>query len=367
MNRPLRIAILAPISARVPPRYDGPGEQVAASLAEALVDRGHEVALFATEDSLTNATLKAVCPSPQGIEASMERDAWNALHVGQCLEQANSFDIIHNHCGFLPLAFSRFVRTPIVTTIYGMTPGMLPFYERFHRRMPLVAVSDGDRAPTLEYAATIHHGITMRAYDFHQLSEGYLLFFGLITPDSGVLEAIELARSVRRRLVIAGNVADQPFFERQVQPQLSDLIDFIGPIGPEHRGEVLGGAAVLLQLGTAAQALSILTIEAMASGTPVLALPIGGNPEIIRSGENGFLVNSPDQAVELLSQSLQVDRAGVRASVEKRFDTARMVDEYVDVYRRFAPGAQTPAASGRNGAKRVIVRNPATPSRVRQK
>lgn len=366
MTRPLRIAILAPISWRVAPRQYGPRELIAGSLADGLVERGgYQVTLFATAGSTTKATLKAICPAPLREDPSLNPAVWEALHIAHCFEHANSFDIIHNFCGYLPLAFSQFILTPILTTIDAMSPSTLPVYQRSRRRSHLVSVADADRASELEYVATVHHGVEMSQFRIQELSEGYLLYFGDISRGRGVTEAMELARLVRRRLVIAGSIGDPKYFEESVKPQLSDLIEYIGPVGAEHRADVLSGAAVLVQLGEDPEPFSLPVIEAMACGTPVLSRPSGPVEDIILPGENGFLVDSPQAAAESLTRCLRLDRAAVRESVEKQFDRGQMLDAYAAVYRKILPEERRPGTTGRNGAKRVIVRQPAAESRVR--
>ncbi|HLZ49040.1 MAG TPA: glycosyltransferase, partial [Candidatus Limnocylindria bacterium] len=158
--QPLRVAMLAPISWRVPPRHYGPWELVTSRLTEGLVARGVDVTLFASADSVTRAKLDAVCPRPLCEDPSLDAKVWEALHIANAFERSRDADILHNHYDFLPLTYSRFVDVPIVMTIHGFSsPKILPVYERYADRVRFVAISDADRSPALPYAATIHHGI----------------------------------------------------------------------------------------------------------------------------------------------------------------------------------------------------------------
>lgn len=352
MSNPLRIAMLAPISWRVPPRHYGPWEQIVGCLTEGLVRRGMDVTLFATADSQTGAKLDAVCPRPYSEDPSLDAKVWECLHIAHCFEQAHRFDVIHNHFDFLPLSYSRLVKTPILTTIHGFSsPRILPTYSRYNDHTHYVAISDADRAPSLDYIATIHHGIAMEQFPLHALSEGYLLFFGRIHPDKGCAEAIQLAKMLRRRLVIAGIIQDQRYFEEQVEPHLESFIEYIGPVGPDRRAEVLGGAVALVHLINFAEPFGLSVVEAMACGTPVIARPLGSMAEIIRPGENGFLVDTIEEAAAAVARCARLPRASVRASVVERFSVERMVSDYIRVYEKIA--AMRHANGHSNGSHRT--------------
>src|SRR5438067_5517577 len=175
----VRVAMLAPISWRVPPRHYGPWEQIVSTLTEDLVARGVEVTLFATADSLTAARLEAVCSCGYSEDPSLDAKVWEGLHIANCFEQADNFDLIHNHFDFLPLTYSGLVSTPVLTTIHGFSSHkILPVFERYNGRTHYVSISNADRAPSLNYAATIYHGIATENFPLREKDEGYLLFFG---------------------------------------------------------------------------------------------------------------------------------------------------------------------------------------------
>jgi glycosyltransferase involved in cell wall biosynthesis len=351
MTEPLRVAMLAPISWRVPPRHYGPWEQFVSLLTEGLVERGVEVTLFATSDSQTRARLVGTAPTGYSEDATLDAKVWECLHVATVFERAGEFDLIHNNADFLPLAWSRLVDTPIVTTIHGFSSErIIPVYERYDDRVHYVAISDGDRHPCLHYSATIRHGIDMDAFPLGDGAGDYLLFFGRIHPDKGTAEAIDLAECVGLPLLIAGIVQDAAYFAREGQPRIDgEHVCYLGPVGPERRAELLGRARALVHLVNFDEPFGFSVVEAMACGTPVIARPRGSLPEIVRDGENGYLVHSIEEAAAAADAAARLDRAAVRASVEHRFDADRMVDDYLALYRRIcaplAHGSTEPPAS----------------------
>jgi len=340
---PLRVAVLAPISWRVPPRHYGPWEQFVSLLTEGLVQRGLDVTLFATTDSLTKARLVGTAPRGYSEDPTIDAKVWECLHISAVFERAAEFDLIHNSFDFLPLSFSGLVDTPVVTTIHGFSSErILPVYQKYNGRSHYVAISDSDRHPSLEYAATIHHGIDMGAFATGAGSRDYLLFFGRIHPDKGTEQAILVARRAGLPLVIAGIVQDRGYFERAVEPHIDgDRVRFVGAVGPEAKSELLGGARALLHLVSFDEPFGFSVVEAMACGTPVIATRRGSMPELITEGVNGRLVDSTAEAVQALAGIADLDAEGVRASVQSRFDKSRMVDEYIAVYRSIV-GASAP-------------------------
>lgn len=334
-ERPLRVGVLAPISWRVPPRGYGPWELFASLLTEGLVERGHDVTLFATADSLTSARLVPSAPRGYSEDPALDAKVWECLHIAGAFERASELDVLHNGFDFLPLTYSRLVDTPVVTTIHGFSSDrILPVYERYDGHTHYVSISDADRRPSLHYEATIHHGIDMRDFSIGASERRWLLFLGRIHPDKGTAEAIETARRADLPLVIAGIVQDAAYFDREVAPRLGERVRFVGPVEPERRAALFAGAIALLHLVNFDEPFGFAVVEAMASGTPVIATSRGSMPEIIEPGVNGFLVGSIDDAVGAVQGAAGLDPATVRASVERRFDRARMVDAYVEVYRR---------------------------------
>ena len=331
----MRVAVLAPISWRVPPRHYGPWEQFASLLTEGLVARGVDVTLFATADSVTSAELVGVAPTGYSEDPNLDAKTWEALHIAAVFERAAEFDLIHNSFDFLPLTYTRLVETPVVTTIHGFaSDATLPVYVKYADRVHYVAISDADRHPALPYAATIHHGIDVESFQVGAGGDA-LVFFGRIHPDKGTALAIEVAARAGVPLVIAGIIQDHEYFERFVAPHIDgDRVSYLGAVGPTQRQEVLGAARALLHLIDFDEPFGFSVVEAMACGTPVIAHPRGSMPEIIRPDVNGYLVATTDEAVAAVGDVGELDRPTVRHSIEGRFDVARMVDDYVALYRK---------------------------------
>jgi glycosyltransferase involved in cell wall biosynthesis len=331
---PLRVAVLAPISWRVPPRHYGPWEQFASLLTEGLVARGVDATLFATADSATSGRLASVVARPYSEDPDIEPKVAECLHIAHAFERADEFDIIHNSFDFLPLTYSELVETPVLTTVHGFSSErILPVYQRYNESTAYVAISDADRHPSLDYLATIHHGIDTDAFSLHPSPGGYLLFFGRIHADKGTAEAIDIAEAADRRLVLAGIVQDQQYFDERVAPRLDgERVSFIGAVSVEERSALLGGADALLHPIGFEEPFGYSVAEAMACGTPVVAFRRGSMAELIEDGKTGFLVDDVEGAVAALDRVATLDRAAIRTQAVARFGIARMVDEYLQAY-----------------------------------
>jgi glycosyltransferase involved in cell wall biosynthesis len=257
------------------------------------------------------------------------------LHVAHVFEHAGEFDLIHNQADFVPLAFSRLVGTPMVTTIHGFSSErILPAFKQYENRVHYVAISEADRHPDLRYAATIHHGIPLEVFPFDPHGGEDLLFFGRIHPDKGAAEAIAAARRSGRKLTMAGIVQDQNYHREQVAPALDDQsVIYLGPIGGAARAKTLGSARALLHLINFDEPFGLSVVEALACGTPVIARNRGSMPELIDDGVTGFLVDSLDAAVDAINRIDEIDRAACRAAVSARFTIDLMADRYLRLYR----------------------------------
>jgi glycosyltransferase involved in cell wall biosynthesis len=330
VSRPLRVGIIASIAHRTPPRDYGPWEQVASTLAEGLVARGHEVTLFATAESVTAGRLHA--EAPRGYEEDLTLDAkvYEGLHLAAAFGRAGEFDLLSNQFDFLPLTYSRLVATPVVTTIHGFSsPRIVPVYQAFDDIGHYVAISDADRHPDLTYAATIHHGLELDRFTARTETGSYLLFLGRIHPDKGTHTAIEVAHRAGVPLLIAGIVQDQDYFAARVAPHLDDRdVTYLGAVGPADRDALLGGALGLLHLVEFDEPFGLSVIESLATGTPVVAFRRGSMPELIDDGRTGLLVDTAEQAVDAVGRLGGLSRAGCRAEVELRFTADVMADRY---------------------------------------
>jgi len=341
-SQPMRVAILAPISWRVPPRHYGPWERVVSLLTEGLVERGVDVTLFATADSVTQAGLDAVCPRPLSEDASLDPKVWEALHIAHAFEKADRFDLIHNNYDYLPLTYASLTRTPVVTTIHGFSSDRIrPVYRRYDGRVAYVSISDADRDSRLHYVATVHHGIDLGEFSPRERPGRRLVFLGRIHPDKGVAEAIAVASAVDLPLVIAGIVHDTKYFEREVAPHVDGAqVRYVGSLGPRERDDLLGSALALLHLVDFAEPFGLAMIEAMACGTPVIARRRGAVPEVVDEGVTGFVVDDLAGAVAAVRRAGELDRRAVRARAAERFSRDRMVDDYLRVYERVLAGTQ---------------------------
>jgi glycosyltransferase involved in cell wall biosynthesis len=260
---------------------------------------------------------------------------WEYAHLAHLFERAGEFDLIHNQADFPAHAFANLVKTPLVTTIHGFSSDrILPMYKPFEDRVRFVAISDADRHPSLKYAATIHHGIRLEEFPFVADGGEDLLFFGRMHPDKGAAEAIAVAKATGHRLNLYGIVQDQGYFEREVAPHLDERIVYHGAVGGAERLRALGNAQALLHLINFDEPFGLSVIEAMACGTPVIAVNRGSMPELIEPGVTGMLVNSAGEAAAALDEVAAIDRAACRASVEVRFSVERMAGEYIALYER---------------------------------
>lgn len=328
----MKLALLGPIAWRTPPRHYGPWELVTGLLADGLADRGVDVTLFATLDSVTRAALDGVCPRPYAEDPELDGRVWEALHVAHALRRSGDFDLVHNHLDWLPLAFSEHARAPMVTTIHGFSsPMILPAYQR--SASAFVSISDADRAEGLEYVATVHHGVDVAALPFSPTGGDGLVCFGRIHPDKGTAQAVEIARRAGRALVLCGPVQDERYFADEVEPHVDgERVRYLGSVGPQERAAVLGAAACLLHPVVFAEPFGLSVVEAMLCGTPVVATPRGSLPEIVEDGVTGVLAEGMGAAVAAVDRAAGLDRAACRAAAERRFSVRRMVDAYLRVY-----------------------------------
>jgi len=328
----MKIALLGPIAWRTPPRHYGPWEQVTGLLADGLARRGVDVTLFATLDSETAATLDGVSPRGYEEDTNLDGRIWEGLHVAHALARSGEFDLVHNHLDWLPLAFSKFCRTRLLTTIHGFSDRkILPAYQAADSAY--VSISDADRAPELSYVATIHHGIDLSLFTFSATGGEDLVILGRIHPDKGTADAIDIARRAGRRLKIAGPIQDQLYFTERVAPLIDDHgVRYLGSVGPVQRAELLASAAALLHPISFAEPFGLSVVESMAAGTPVVAYNRGSMPEIIDEGVTGFLVADVPSAAAALESAIGLDRGKVRSVAEGRFSADRMVDDYLAIY-----------------------------------
>lgn len=330
----MKVAILSSIAWRTPPRKYGPWEQVSYDLAEGLIEKGVNVTLFATADSSTSGNLQSVCDRSYGEDSEVDSKVWECLHISHLMERADQFDIIHNNFDFLPLTYSRLIRTPMVTTIHGFSSErIIPVYKKYNKSEVYVSVSNANRHPELDYIRTIYHGIDPGNFTFNDEKENYLLFFGRIHPDKGTHVAIEIAKKAGYVIKIAGLVQDAEYFNTMIKPELdNERVIYLDNAGPALRNELLGNAAALLHPIFFDEPFGLSVAEAMMCGTPVIAFARGSMPELIVNGVTGFVVDDTMSAVSATERLHEISFYACHKHALRNFSRGRMVSDYIEIY-----------------------------------
>lgn len=328
--------MLSPIAWRTPPRNYGPWELVTSMLTEALVDRGFDVTLFATGDSITKSKLNSVVSRGYEEDSSVNPKVAECLHISNCFDNAMHFDIIHNNFDFLPLTYSKFTNTPVLTTIHGFSsPTIIPVFKKYNDIVKYVAISNADRSSDLSYIRTIYHGIDLSQFSFNPNPGSYLVFLGRMHHDKGALDAIKIAKLVDRELIMAGIIQDQDYFSTFIAPEIDNKrIHYIGIVAPRQRNELLANAAALLHPIHFSEPFGLSIIESMACGTPAVVFDKGSMREIITNNHDGFIVSSIIEACDAVNKIHTINRANCLATVKKRFTSERMTSEYIEVYHQ---------------------------------
>ncbi|MGH7528916.1 MAG: glycosyltransferase family 4 protein [Gemmatimonadales bacterium] len=337
----MRIAQVAPLYESVPPRYYGGTERVISYLTEELVRLGHEVTLFASGDSVTSARLEPVAPRSLRLDARcVDQFAHHVLLLERVFQQADAFDVVHFHIDYLHFPLSRRRRLHHITTLHGRLdiPDLLPLYREFPD-MPVVSISNAQRAPlpNANWQATVYHGLPADLYRLSTQPGRYLAFLGRISPEKRVDRAIAIARTVGMPLKIAAKVdeVDRQYFESAVRPLLDHaLVEYVGEIGEHEKEAFLGQAHAFLFPIDWPEPFGLVMIEAMACGTPVIAYRGGSVGELLDEGRTGFVVDSLEDAAQVVGRVSGLSRAECRAVFEKRFTARRMARDYLRVYDR---------------------------------
>jgi glycosyltransferase involved in cell wall biosynthesis len=338
----MKIAILSPIAWRTPPAKYGPWEQVASNIAEGLIEQGVDVTLFATGNSSTKGKLQYVSETAYAEDTDIDPKAWECMHISNLMEQAGNFDLIHNNFDFLPLSFSKLIKTPMVTTIHGFSsPKIVPVYKKYNANNSYVSISNSDRSPELNYISTVYNGINTADFTFNPVSKDYILYFGRIHPEKGAYEAIQIAKKAGRKLIISGLIQDNAYFENKIKPFINnDNIVYVGNSGAKERDKLLGEAFALLHPISFSEPFGLSVAEAMLCGTPVIAFNKGSMPELIDNEKTGFLVNTIEEAVNAINNISSIDRNYCRAWATSNFSREKMIEGYLDVYKRILMSAK---------------------------
>ncbi len=331
----MKVAVLSPVAWRTPPRMYGPWEQVASNIAEGLVEKGIDVTLFATGDSITTGKLESICEHPYSEYTELDPKVWECLHISHMMEKADKFDLIHNNFDFLPLTYSCLIKTPMVTTIHGFSsPKILPVYKKYNNTGFYVSISDSDRSPELNYIATVYNGINTNEFTYRQVPEDYLLYFGRIHPEKGTHESIQIAKQSQRKLIISGLIQDQDYFNNKIKAFINDDdIVYVGNSGPEKRDKLLGEAYALLHPISFEEPFGLSVIESMVCGTPVIAYNRGSMAELILHGKTGFLVQNIHEAVEAVNAVRFINRKHCMEWATSKFTRQKMTEGYLEVYK----------------------------------
>ncbi len=345
----MRIAQLAPPFESVPPARYGGTERVIATLTEELVRRGHEVTLFASGDSRTSARLVPVVDEALWHHSAEYHDFapfW-AIVLGKLSREIEQFDIVHNHLDHFGFPMARALGWPVVSTLHGRLdlPELGPLFAEF-TDMPLVSISDAQRRPipVANWAATIYHGIDLDEYTFNPQTGSYLAFLGRISPEKGLDTAIRVARRAGLPIKIAArkplpftrdpNVRrDWEYFENVIDPLLEGLqVELIGQVNGREKDDFLRNAAALLFPIRWPEPFGLVMPEALACGTPVLALRQGSVPEVLEDGVTGFICDTEDELVDAVGRIGELDRRRCRAEAERRFSPSVMAEQYERIY-----------------------------------
>lgn len=342
----MRIAQVAPLSESVPPKRYGGVERIIAYLTDELVSQGHDVTLFASGDSVTRAYLEPVCPRAERLPAgpAMRRHRTMAEVLEQTFRGSQRFDVIHSHLEEFTFPLARHCRTPILHTVHGRLdlPERREVFGRYPS-VPLVSISQAQREflPALNWRGTVHHGLPRSLYRFHPEGGQYLAFLGRFAVEKYPDVAIEIAKRANVPLRMAAKIdpTDETYFQRSIAPLLAHpLVDYVGEISDKEKDPFLGEAAALLAPFDWPEPFGLVFLEALACGTPVIALRRGSVPEIIEDRRTGFICDSVESMMKAIAALPTLNRTHCRASFESQFTSERMAADYVTLYQDLLSG-----------------------------
>lgn len=337
----MRIAQVSPLYESVPPKLYGGTERIVSYLTEELVRQGHEVTLFATGDSVTQARLIAPwCCALRLQDDCRDQIAHHYTMLEMVYKEINNFDIVHYHIDYLHYPLSRRSSIPHISTLHGRLniPDLVPLYKEYGD-IPVVSISDSQRSPipAINWQKTVYHGLPKYLYKPVHKSGSYFAFIGRFSPEKRVDRAIELAIKTGVPIKIAAKIEklDIDYYENVVKPLLDHpLVEYVGEIGEDEKNEFLGNAMALIFLIDWSEPFGLVMIESMACGTPVIGWNIGSVPEIVDHGVSGYVVSTMEEAQLAVRKLPQLKRTLVRETFEHRFSVERMTGDYLAVYQK---------------------------------
>ena len=338
----MKIAQIAPVWERVPPRKYGGIEVVVHHLTEELVRRGHDVTLFATGDSVTKARLISYYDtSPDRIHLAQYNPMPDFIHIGKAFKNAEQFDIIHNHAGWLGTVLGSLINKPVLDTLHGsFSENSMLFYEAYKDAVFYNSISFGQRilGPELNYVGNIYNAIDTDSYHFSREKGDYFIHLNRICPDKGTDIAVNVALKAGVKLILAGKLdpgKDTLYYKEKIAPKLDGRqIIYRGEVSEEEKRTLLRNAKGFIFPLQWPEPFGLVMAEAMACGTPVIAFPYGSVPEIVEDGKTGFVVNSFEQMVEAVNNIERIDPFDCRKRAVEKFSISKMVDEYEKLYKK---------------------------------
>ena len=333
----MRIAHIVPLWIPMPPQTYGGTELIVTWLCDELVERGHDVTLFSAGAARTKAKTVQIWPKGLwGANLSAPHAVFSLMY-NELLQRQGDFDIIHDHCEWYTSPFTKFLKPPIVTTIHHpLSEETIILYKKFPK-VNYVSISKHQRksAPGINFVKTIYHGLSTREYSFNSQPKDYLLWLSKITPQKGIADAIDIAKRTGKKLIISGYIPPEyaDYFNYRLKPLIDGKqIQFVGASDFPKKIELFKNAKAFLFPIRRPEPFGLVVIESMACGTPVIAYKEGSMPEIIKDGKTGFLVNSPEEAIEAIGKIGQIERKTCRRSVSHKFSLKKMVNKYEALY-----------------------------------
>lgn len=341
----MRILIISPPWISVPPKGYGGIELVVALLTEQLVKEGHKVVLFATGDSQTPAELRYVFEEAQTSRlGKLGMQIFESMHTSEAFKIADEFDIVHDHSGFLAVAFAHKLKTPLLHTLHGpFNETTTLFYTQFRDSCYYNAISEYQKSclPTLKYVDTVYNAIDAKGFPFSNKKEDYLILVSRISALKGTHLAIKVAKELGEKLVLVGkiNPGDQEYFDSYVKPHIDGKqIIFTGEIYEKEKRELLARAKCFVFPIQWPEPFGLVMAEAMACGTPVVAFRNGAAPEVIADGTTGYIVDTLEQMLDAVKKASKIDAAACREHVVSNFSPEVMANRYEENYKKIVEG-----------------------------